>query len=87
MQFNYKRLKAERIAQGMSQQELADKLNKSRSWLAKRENGLVNTGVDEFSEIMSALNIEDISIFFTKNVPEKQQIGEFRLKTFSDLSH
>ena len=71
--FNPKRLKAERIASGLSQEEVAKKLGKQRSWYAKRESGFVGTGSDELAEISNVLNIDDISIFFTKTVPEKQR--------------
>lgn len=71
--FNPNRLRAERVAIGLSQEEVANLLGKKRSWYAKRESGAVNTGSDELADIANVLKIEDISIFFTKIVPEKQQ--------------
>lgn len=71
--FNPHRIKAERIARNLSQEEVATKLGKKRAWLAKRENGIVNVGVDELTKIASILKIDDLGIFFSKNVPEKQR--------------
>lgn len=68
--FNPTRLKAERIAANLTQEEVANKLGKKRSWYAKKENGITNTGADELAEIANVLKISDISIFFTHNVPE-----------------
>ena len=45
--FNPNRLKAERIARNLSQEELAIKLGKNRTWLAKREWHELNQAVDE----------------------------------------
>lgn len=72
MIFNPLRLKAERIAIGMSQDDIAEKLGKTRSWYAKRENGFVNIGADELAAIANVLKIDDMSIFFTTIVPDKQ---------------
>ena len=63
--FNPNRLKAERIARNISQEELAIKLGKNRTWLAKRENGNVDVGADELAAIATALKVDDLSIFFT----------------------
>ncbi|MBS7576497.1 MULTISPECIES: helix-turn-helix transcriptional regulator [unclassified Enterococcus] len=67
MKFNLNRLKAERIAKKYSQQEIADKLNWSRSVYTKRENGSVPLGVDELADIVTVLEIPEdrISIFFS----------------------
>lgn len=66
MTFNVNRLKAERIAANMTQEEVAEKLGKKRTWYAKKENGITNVGVDDLTAIASVLNVTDISIFFTK---------------------
>ena len=75
MKVNLNRIKAERVARGLTQKELADVLGKPRSWLAKREPGIVPLGADELSSIASALGIEpnQMSIFFESNVPDCQQ--------------
>lgn len=76
MRLNLKRLKAERIAREITQDEMAQKMGwGTRSSYAKRENGLVNIGVDEFIEMAEILGykINDIGIFFMKNVPKKER--------------
>jgi len=71
MQFDLKRLKAERIAKGYSQEELAEKLNWNRSVYTKRENGSVSLGVDELAEIATALDMPEtkIAIFLALKFP------------------
>lgn len=50
MKLDLKRIKAERVASGMTQSEIANKLGwKSRTPYAKRENGLVPFGADELA--------------------------------------
>ncbi|MCQ9212261.1 MULTISPECIES: helix-turn-helix transcriptional regulator [unclassified Streptococcus] len=44
MTFNVNRLKAERIAANMTQEEVAEKLGKKRTWYAKKESGIANVG-------------------------------------------
>jgi len=63
--FNPNRLKAERIARNLSQEEVAMKLGKNRTWLAKRENGNVDVGADDLAAIATVLKVDDLSIFFT----------------------
>lgn len=71
MEFDLMRLRAERVAKGLTQEEMAKKLGISRQAYAKRENGEVNIGVDELAQIGDILNInsDNLSkIFFTKFV-------------------
>ena len=42
MKLDLKRLRAERVACGLSQEDVAKKFGKTRSWYAKRENGFVS---------------------------------------------
>lgn len=73
---NLRRLKAERIAKGYTQPQMADMLGwKSRSQYAKRENGIVPMGADELMRIASILGFtkEELGIFFEMNVPEREQ--------------
>ena len=79
MTVNLKRLKAERIASGMTQDEVAHKMGwKSRTPYAKRENGLVSIGADELAKITKifGLPMEKITIFFSENVPEMEQTAQ-----------
>lgn len=77
MNLNLKRLKAERVAKGLTQDEIAKRIGlTSRVQYAKRENGTVKIDVEEFIKIIQALGYteNDLSIFFTKTVPEKERL-------------
>lgn len=76
MTVNLKRLKAERVANSLTQDQMAEKMGwSSRTPYAKRENGLVAIGADELAKMATILGYtdEDIGIFFTKDVPEKER--------------
>ncbi|MDT1958440.1 helix-turn-helix domain-containing protein [Carnobacterium divergens] len=77
MTLDLKRLKAERIAKGYTQDEMAKLAGwETRTPYAKRENGIVSIGADElamFAEILG-YSSEELGIFFTKNVPKKEQL-------------
>lgn len=67
MTLNLKRIKAERIAKGFTQDEMAQLLGwKSRAAYAKRENGIVAIGADELLKIAIILGYssENLGIFF-----------------------
>lgn len=76
MEFNLKRIKAERIAAGISQQDMANILEISRGAYWKRENGVTPIGVEELAKISDTLGIDKdhIGIFFKFNVTERQQL-------------
>ncbi|ODJ70247.1 helix-turn-helix domain-containing protein [Brochothrix thermosphacta] len=68
MTINLNRLRAERIAKGLTQDEMANKLGwKTRTPYAKRENGLVSIGADELAKMTVILgySLNEIEIFFT----------------------
>lgn len=76
MVLNLKRLKAERVAKGLSQEDMAKKLGwKNRATYAKRETGLVGLGADELAKIAEVLgySANDLGIFFTINVPKRER--------------
>lgn len=76
MTIDLKRLKAERIANGLTQDEMAEKMGwKTRTPYAKRENGIVSIGADELGKIAEILGYSknQLGIFFTINVPEKER--------------
>ncbi|MEK5334400.1 helix-turn-helix domain-containing protein [Lysinibacillus sp. FSL W8-0992] len=81
MRFNYNRLKAERIAKGLTIQEMADELGVSKGTYSKKENGKLPVTVDDFSVISSKLGItcEKINIFFTHNVANSETSNDFVL--------
>ncbi|MCP9357983.1 helix-turn-helix transcriptional regulator [Liquorilactobacillus satsumensis] len=72
MTVDLNRLKAERIAKGYTQKDIAKLLGKeNRSWYAKRENGIVSLGANELLEIATVLGYDKnhMAIFFKDNVP------------------
>ncbi|BDH62156.1 putative Cro-like protein, phage associated [Lysinibacillus sp. PLM2] len=77
MKFNYNRLKAERIAKGLTVQQMADELGVSKSTYSKKENGKLPVTVEDFSIISNKLQIpiEQISIFFTLNVSVSETVA------------
>lgn len=76
MTLNLNRLRAERVAKGLTQDEMAEAMGfKSRAAYAKRENGIVGIGADELALISEILDIPltQMHIFFTNDVPEREQ--------------
>ncbi|HDA9539619.1 TPA: helix-turn-helix transcriptional regulator [Staphylococcus aureus] len=76
MVLNLKRLRAERIACGITQDEMAHKMGwKTRTPYAKRENGIVDIGANEFIKMAKILGYEtnNLDIFFSNNVPVKER--------------
>ncbi|MCI2896218.1 MULTISPECIES: helix-turn-helix domain-containing protein [Staphylococcus] len=75
MTINLKRLKAERLANGLNQEEMAKRMGwKSRTPYAKRENGLVTIGADELVQMAEILgySIDELRIFFNPSVPKRE---------------
>lgn len=78
MTLNLRRLRAERIAMGLTQDEMAERMGwKTRTPYAKRENGLVAIGADELAKMASILGYtkDQLGIFFTTNVPDKERVN------------
>lgn len=75
MTLDLMRLRAERVAKGLTQEQLAHKLGMTRTAYAKRENGIVDVGADELAQITEALGLtkNDIPIFFKNIVPKKER--------------
>ena len=76
MKLDVKRLKSERVAKGLSQEEMASKMGwNSRTPYVKRELGIIDIGVDEFLKMIKILGYTEnnLSIFFKKDVPEREQ--------------
>lgn len=78
MKFNHNRLKAERIARGLTVQEMGEVIGVTKGTYSKKENGKLPIDVDEFSLITNKFEIEreDIVIFFTLDVSEMETIEE-----------
>ena len=67
MKVDLKRLKAERVASGLSQEDVAHRMGwKTRSPYAKRENGIISISADELAECVEifGLPIDKLPIFF-----------------------
>ena len=78
MTLDLNRIRAERIAKGMTQDEVAKKMGwKTRTPYAKRENGIVAIGADELISIALIFGYtkDDLGIFFNQNVPEKEHVA------------
>lgn len=76
MTLDLKRLKAERVAKGYTQDQVAEQMGwKTRTPYAKRENGIVDIGATELLQIAIILgfNESQLHIFFKKDVPEKER--------------
>ena len=76
MRLNVKRLKAERGAKELSQEEMANKMGwSSRTPYVKSELGITDIGVDEFLKMVKILgyNKNNLSIFFTEDIPERER--------------
>lgn len=78
MKLDLKRLKAERVAAGLTQEEVAQKMGWNRSTYAKRENGMVSLGADELARLADIFGVEQnkIGIFFKLSVPERERQKE-----------
>jgi len=68
MEFNYNRLKAERIARGLKAQDIADALKISAVAYYKKESGSTAITVKDLIIISNKLGIEDLNIFFDLKV-------------------
>ncbi|MCT3351771.1 XRE family transcriptional regulator [Lacticaseibacillus paracasei] len=78
MTLNLKRLRAERIAKGMNQDEMAKAMGwHTRSSYAKRENGITTISATELVKMASILGYgaNQLDLFFTDNVPNREQKG------------
>lgn len=76
MTINLNRIKAERIASDLTQDEVAKKMGwKTRTPYAKRENGIVAIGANELIKLASIFGYgkDDLGIFFKSDVPDKEQ--------------
>ncbi|MEJ1295451.1 helix-turn-helix transcriptional regulator [Latilactobacillus sakei] len=64
MSINLKRIKAERVAKGFTQEQVANEIGMNRSSYIKRENGNVPFGADELAKVAEVLgHYSDIQIF------------------------
>lgn len=74
MEFNYNRLKAERIAKGYTVEEMGEALGITKGAYSKKENGKLPVTVEDFTLISTKLGVppERINIFFSLNVSKME---------------
>ena len=76
MTLDLRRIRAERVAKGLTQDDVAKKMGwKDRAAYAKRENGIVDIGANELIKIAEILgySAKELNIFFTDAVLDKEQ--------------
>lgn len=68
--FNVNRLRAERIARGISLHDMAGLMGMAPSTYSKKETGAIRINVDDLAKAVSILGISDdeLGIFFVKTV-------------------
>ncbi|UNB48188.1 helix-turn-helix domain-containing protein [Staphylococcus coagulans] len=73
-EFDVKRMKAERIAKGISLTDMAFKLEMTPGTYSKKENGHIRITVDDLAKVIDALELpqDKCGIFFTYNVSKKE---------------
>ncbi|MDW4149029.1 helix-turn-helix transcriptional regulator [Staphylococcus saprophyticus] len=69
-QFNIRRMKAERIAKGISLKEMSEKMEMTQGTYSKKENGHIRINVDDLAKVFEILNLsqDECGIFFTQTV-------------------
>lgn len=78
MKLDLEKLRKERRAKGYTQDTMAKLMGwQTRTPYAKRENGFVDIGANEFIKIASILGYKknQLGIFFTDDVPERERKG------------
>ena len=76
MTLNLKRLRAERVAKGMSQDDMAKAMGwHTRSSYAKRENGITTISATELAKMANILGYgtDQLDLFFTAIVPNSER--------------
>ena len=75
MKVDLLRVKAERVAKGYTQTQMAELMGLARGQYNKRENGKISFTADELITLANLLgyNKDEIGIFFKQIVPEMQQ--------------
>lgn len=75
-EFNVRRMKAERVAKGISVKDMSERMGMTQGTYSKKENGKIRVNVDDLAKVFEILelNEEDCGIFFTHNVSEMTTI-------------
>lgn len=72
-EFNPLRMKAERIANGLLQETVAEKMGISRGKYIRIEKGETSIGSDDLALFANIVGVSDMQVFFTQNVDEMEQ--------------
>nr|WP_233145106.1 helix-turn-helix transcriptional regulator [Staphylococcus aureus] len=74
-EFNVKRMKAERIAKGISISDMAKKLGMTPGTYSKKENGHIRINVDDLAKVIEVLELpqDKCGIFLLIKFPKCQQ--------------
>ena len=75
LEFNPLRMKAERIAHGFLQEEIAKSMGISRGKYIRIEKGETSIGSDDLALFANIIGVTDMRIFFTKSVDELERRG------------
>ncbi|WP_294583005.1 helix-turn-helix transcriptional regulator [uncultured Staphylococcus sp.] len=69
-EFNVRRMKAERVARGITVRDMADKMSMTPGTYSKKENGHIRITVDELAKLIDILGLSEseCGIFFTHKV-------------------
>ena len=75
MKVDLLRVKAERVANGYTQAQMAERMGLARDQYNKRENGRISFSADELITLANLLGYskDEIGIFFKQIVPETQR--------------
>ncbi|MEM5872108.1 MAG: helix-turn-helix transcriptional regulator, partial [Candidatus Aenigmatarchaeota archaeon] len=74
-----KTLKEIREAKGLTQEYIAKKINRTRSFVCDMENGKANIDEKDFTLWLKALNISEIEFFEYLRAKQKPEIKKFQL--------
>lgn len=83
MKFDLTRLRAERIAKGLTQEKMAEKLDLSRNGYWKKENGQRDFSMKEFTKILDILGYskKQLPIFLLEALTIKNERNQNKWKT------
>ena len=70
------RIKAVRKKRGMSQEQLAEKLDTTRGYISRVERGSVNIGVDRLMEFCTSLDVTAMDLLSEKDIADGIDVHE-----------
>ena len=70
--FDLSKLRLARTQKGLSQGVVEDKLDKTKGWLSRKENGLSPITIDEIERLSNIYGI-DVAYFFSSSVEDSSK--------------